>query len=98
MPETAPNDVPPPADDEAPPEDDDGWNVVSIPQATTFGDSDAVDSAPTVLNSYVSPAPATPVPENNRYGESVVREILNATFISEETVEPPRAAPSGMGA
>ncbi|MBK5238841.1 MAG: DNA polymerase III subunit gamma and tau [Actinomycetales bacterium] len=87
-----------PDDDEAPPEEDDGWNVVSIPQAPALGDSDAVGSAPTVLNSYVPPAPATPVPENNRYGESVVREILNASFISEETAEPARPSSSGMGA
>ena len=87
-----------PPEEDAPPEDDDGWNVVSIPQAPTFGDSDAVGSAPTVLNSYVPPAPATPVPENNRYGESVVREILNASFISEETAEPARPSSSGMGA
>ena len=103
LPETVANDVPPPTDDEAPPEDDedDGWNVVSIPQGPSGSGADSGasdgDTLATVLNSYVPPAPAPAVPENNRYGESVVREILNAAFISEETVEPSRPTSSGMG-
>lgn len=100
MPETTPNDVPPPADDEAPPEDDDGWKVVSIPQGSSGPGADANDvaSVDAVLNAYVPSEPTPSIPENNRYGESVVREILNASFISEETAEPARPSSSGMGA
>ncbi len=85
---------PPPADSDAPPDDDDGWNVVSIPQDDARRD---VDSVETVLNAYVPSEAPLAIPENNRYGESVVREILNASFISEETAEPPRPAGTHMG-
>jgi DNA polymerase-3 subunit gamma/tau len=83
------DDVPPPADSDAPPEEDDGWNVVSIPMGDTRSD---IDSVETVLSTYVPTEAPLTIPENSRYGESVVRELMNATFISEETVEPPRVA------
>jgi DNA polymerase-3 subunit gamma/tau len=92
---------PAPEDSEAPPEDDDGWNVVSIPQGAFSEGADSADdvaSVDAILNAYVPSEPAPTIPENNRYGESVVRELLNASFIAEETVEPPRPASSGMGA
>ena len=89
------DEVPLPADSDAPPDDDDGWNVVSIPQDDARDD---VDSVETVLSTYVPTQAPLTIPENNRYGESVVRELLNATFISEETVEPPRPRSSEMGA
>jgi len=99
-----------PAEEDAPPEDtapedtapddDGGWNVVSIPQGPSVHgvDADDVASVDEVLNAYVPSQPVASVPENSRYGESVVREILNATFISEETVEPTRPTSNGMGA
>ena len=93
-----PTDDQAPFDDDAPPEgEDDGWNVVSIPQGGG-ADGDDVASVEAVLNSYVPIEPASTIPDNNRYGESVVREILNAAFISEETVEPPRPSSNTMGA
>nr|WP_220475944.1 DNA polymerase III subunit gamma and tau [Alpinimonas psychrophila] len=105
------DDVPPEVDapplEEAPPEDDDGWNVVSIPNGAASSapnaadadiDVDDVASVDAVLNSYVPSEPVPTIPENNRYGESVVREILNASFISEETAEPARPTSTGMGA
>jgi DNA polymerase-3 subunit gamma/tau len=40
------------------------------------------------------PAPAERSPEERRrYGESVVREILNASFIEEQKIAPPAARP-----
>jgi DNA polymerase-3 subunit gamma/tau len=87
-----------PSAGEAPPEDDGGWNVVSIPQGFSDADSADVAAVDDVLNAYVPSEPAPTIPENSRYGESVVREILNASFIAEETVEPPRTTSNGMGA
>jgi DNA polymerase-3 subunit gamma/tau len=102
------DDAPPegdiPFESDAPPAEDDGWNVVSIPNGSSSGggssdaDSDDVASVDAVLNSYVPSEPVASIPENNRYGESVVREILNASFISEETAEPVRPASTGMEA
>jgi DNA polymerase-3 subunit gamma/tau len=102
------DDAPPegevPSESDTPPADDDGWNVVSIPNGSSSGggssdaDSDDVASVDAVLNSYVPSEPVASIPENNRYGESVVREILNASFISEETAEPVRPASTGMEA
>ena len=39
-------------------------------------------------------SPLRGVPQNSRYGEAVVREILNAQFLQEETIEP-RVTPRG---
>jgi DNA polymerase-3 subunit gamma/tau len=61
-------------------------------------DSDDVSSVEAVLNSYVPSEPVATIADDNRYGESVVREILNAAFVSEETAEPSRPFSSGMGA
>ena len=65
---------------ETPPEPDTepgGWAVTAIPE-----------SAPEVAP-RVSRAPeAKPVSTDKRYGESVVREVLNATFIEEQPLKP----------
>jgi DNA polymerase-3 subunit gamma/tau len=61
-------------------------------------DSDDVSSVEAVLNSYVPSEPVATIADDNRYGESVVREILNAAFVSEETAEPSRPFSSGLGA
>jgi DNA polymerase-3 subunit gamma/tau len=37
------------------------------------------------------------VPQNSRYGEAVVREILNAQFMHEETIEPKVAQQPSSG-
>ncbi len=76
------------------------WVVAPIPGAV---DEPAVEAAPTVeQNTEVPPAPDAP-PEpavkapaphatdgsgRQRYGEAVVREVLGATFLLEETLEP----------
>jgi DNA polymerase-3 subunit gamma/tau len=78
----------------------DGWATVQIPgskpkptfaddseaasssdtESATAGESDgAADEAPAAEDSK-----PTPVVDESRYGESVVREVLGATFLSEE--------------
>ncbi len=54
-----------------------GWAVAAIPESEP-------EQAP-----RVSRAPAPPAaPTDSRYGESVVRELLNASFIEEEPLKP----------
>jgi DNA polymerase III subunit gamma/tau len=74
--------------------DSDGWAVVSIP---TYDDADATPAAPTPLpeglmqkaSSLPAPAPKpAAAPASNRYGEAVVRELLKAEFIEEQTIAP----------
>jgi DNA polymerase III subunit gamma/tau len=73
--------------------DADGWAVVSIPNY----DDDAAPAKPTPLpeglmqkaSSLPAPAPkAAPAHVSNRYGEAVVRELLKAEFIEEQTIAP----------
>jgi len=56
-----------------------GWAVASIPA-----------SEPVAAERVQRPAPASQpkAPSDKRYGESVVREVLNATFIEEQPLAP----------
>ena len=60
--------------------DTEGWAVATIPQSEA-------PAAPAAPRSRVA-APAPQSEEKARYGESVVRELLNASFIEEQTVAP----------
>ena len=55
------------------------------------------DDAPT--KKHVPKPKAEPVAstEPARYGESVVREMLGASFIEEQAIAPKRRAPTGEG-
>ena len=83
--------APPPADDEAPEQTEPdvepgGWAVASIPpSAPTEAELRAQSAAARKPVVKEEPAPTT---ESVRYGEAVVREILNATFIEEQPVAP----------
>jgi DNA polymerase-3 subunit gamma/tau len=78
--------------------DAEGWAVAEIPgsvDASTAATADVKSTAaaaPTTKTTAVAPpaAKAAPssAPEPQRYGESVVREILGASFIEEQTVAP----------
>jgi DNA polymerase-3 subunit gamma/tau len=81
----------PPADDEAPePTEPDvepgGWAVASIPpSAPTEEELQAQRAAARKPAAKVVPIPTA---DDARYGESVVREILGASFIEEQPVAP----------
>jgi len=82
--ESPPDDLPEPPEPDVEPG---GWAVAAIPA------SEPVDEKPAPRQRPVaSVAPTTP--NDNRYGESVVREILNASFI-EEQPHVPRVIPRG---
>ncbi|BDZ51660.1 hypothetical protein GCM10025867_39010 [Frondihabitans sucicola] len=77
------------------------------PAGTDVGTGTA-EAAATTAATPVAPraAPRTPpraggsVPQNSRYGEAVVREILNAQFMHEETIAPrvtPQSGPPTTG-
>ena len=87
-----PLDTPPPADDmPEPPEpniEPGGWAVAAIPQ------SEPVATGPVQRSRAATPPPAPKTAESARYGESVVREILGASFI-EEQPHIPRVIPRG---
>lgn len=70
----------PPADD-YPPTDSAGWAVAAIPDAAPPAPE---PKAPRASRAAPTTAPAT----NARYGESVVRELLGASFIEEQPVAP----------
>ena len=88
----------PPFEEPAPSVSDDGWDVVAIPG----GGAPAVLEDEPVTEEVVAveeaPAPEAPAvkkltaeqaaQEDARYGEAVVREILDAKFIAEEVIEP----------
>ena len=100
LPEEPPADLDeePPFEEAAPPASDDGWDVVAIPG----GGAPAVREEEPVVEEVVEvaevAAPAAPAvkkltpeqaaQEDARYGEAVVRELLDAKFISEEVTEP----------
>ena len=100
LPEEPPADLDeePPFEESAPPASDDGWDVVAIPG----GGAPAVLEDETVVEEVViaseEPVPAAPAAkkltpeqsaqEDARYGEAVVRELLDAKFIAEEVTEP----------
>ncbi|MCU1440517.1 MAG: polymerase subunit gamma and tau, partial [Rhodoglobus sp.] len=73
----------PPAND-APPAttDAEGWAVVAIPASEPV----AQPSAPAKAARQKPDAPKSP--ESKRYGESVVRELLGASFIEEQPIAP----------
>jgi DNA polymerase-3 subunit gamma/tau len=81
--------TPPPADDEAPePTEPDvepsGWAVAAIPPSPpTQAELDAQRAA---ARKPAAKVVAPPTPEDSRYGEAVVREILGASFIEEQPV------------
>jgi len=99
LPEEPPADLDeePPFEEAAPPASDDGWDVVAIPGGgapAVLEDEPVVEE---VVVAEVAPpsAPAakklTPeqaAQEDARYGEAVVRELLDAKFIAEEVTEP----------
>ena len=76
--------VPPPEVEPAPepePEPEPaGWNVTEIPVAES---APAAEPEPAVEPEATSAAPA-----NARYGEAVVRELLNANFLEEQSLAP----------
>jgi DNA polymerase-3 subunit gamma/tau len=61
---------------------DDGWDVVEIPQSEVIEESVVVEVAE-----------PEPVVEDGRYGEAVVREILDAKFIGENITGPVPTVP-----
>jgi DNA polymerase-3 subunit gamma/tau len=100
LPEEPPADLEeePPFEESAPPVSDDGWDVVAIPGG---GAPAVLEEAPVVdevvevaeVAAPVAPAPKKLTPEqaaqeDARYGEAVVRELLDAKFIAEEFTEP----------
>jgi DNA polymerase III subunit gamma/tau len=77
--------APPPREAEAPPEPEPepepgGWNVTEIPVAEP---TDSAEPEPPAGPEVASAAPA-----NARYGEAVVRELLNANFLEEQSLAP----------
>lgn len=88
----------PPADlSEEPPVDepaDDGWDVVAIPSGTpaVLDDEPSTDSKtpvePEVADTGAQLSAEEAELQDRRYGEAVVREILDAKFISEEVTAP----------
>jgi DNA polymerase-3 subunit gamma/tau len=77
-------DAPEPTEPEAEPAvDEAGWAVAEIPGSAE------PEPAPRARTSIAAKAAAAPVSsEPQRYGESVVREILGASFIEEQAVVP----------
>ena len=66
----------------APEPADDGWDVVEIPQSEVIEEVVVVEVAE-----------PEPVVEDGRYGEAVVREILDAKFIGENITGPVPTVP-----
>jgi len=58
-----------------------GWAVASIPASEP-------EPAPRISRAPTKPVAEASTPENSRYGESVVRELLGASFIEEQKVAP----------
>jgi DNA polymerase-3 subunit gamma/tau len=100
LPEEPPADLEeePPFEESAPPVSDDGWEVVAIPGGgapAVLEEEPAVDE---VVEAAEVAAPVAPTAkkltpeqaaqEDARYGEAVVRELLDAKFIAEEVTEP----------
>ena len=79
-------DAPEPTEPEAEPAvDEAGWAVAEIP--ASIDDEAPVASKP-AQRASTAKAATTSAPEPQRYGESVVREILGASFIEEQSVAP----------
>jgi DNA polymerase-3 subunit gamma/tau len=76
-------DAPEPTEpDSEPVVDEAGWAVAEIPGSSLPEPVAAVTSTPATKEAVSS------APEAQRYGESVVREILGASFIEEQAVAP----------
>jgi DNA polymerase-3 subunit gamma/tau len=71
--------APVPEPDPEPEPEPAGWNVAQIPAAS--------ETAPEPEPETV-PEPATPATGTARYGEAVVRELLNANFLEEQSLSP----------
>ena len=71
---------------------DDGWATVEIPGSTkpVFAD-EVVPADEGALGSSAHSVPEPEADQDTRFGESVIREVLGATFVSEETTETPLA-------
>jgi DNA polymerase-3 subunit gamma/tau len=74
---------------------DDGWDVVAIPGGGTPAVLEVEEVAAEVVVEVVAPSepvkqltPEQAAVEDARYGEAVVRELLDAKFISEEVTAP----------
>lgn len=74
-----------------------GWSVAAIPGASEkpATPETSVESAPEPARAEEEPtapaprpAPISEIGGKQRYGESVVREVLGATFLAEEVLEP----------
>jgi DNA polymerase-3 subunit gamma/tau len=65
--------------------DEAGWAVAQIPASI---DEPVAKTARPAVAAAKATASAPSAPEPQRYGESVVREILGASFIEEQTVAP----------
>ena len=99
LPEEPPADLDdePPFEEVAPPASDDGWDVVAIPGG---GAPAVLEEEPVVEEVVVTEVEAPSAPaakkltpeqaaqEDARYGEAVVRELLDAKFIAEEVTAP----------
>ncbi|NHF63813.1 DNA polymerase III subunit gamma and tau [Chryseoglobus sp. KN1116] len=94
QPDPAPEPAPAPAASSAPVT---GWSVAPIPGASEkpATPEPAIESEPEPARAEEQPIAPTPRPApvseiggKQRYGESVVREVLGATFLSEEVLEP----------
>ncbi|CAN5468308.1 hypothetical protein BH10ACT7_BH10ACT7_20590 [soil metagenome] len=83
----------PPADTESAPEaaptDSEGWAVTAIPASEpTPAETAAAKSAAKAAKPAATPPTKAEAADKARYGESVVRELLGASFIEEEQVAP----------
>jgi DNA polymerase-3 subunit gamma/tau len=80
-------------EDSEPPIDESGWAVAAIPMSEAVA-AEAESAPKSASRSSAAPkAEDVKSSEPQRYGESVVREILGASFIEEQTIAP-RVAPS----
>jgi DNA polymerase-3 subunit gamma/tau len=83
--------------------DDSGWNVTVIPGAAAPATAATKTPSKSAPESPAKPAgrpagttTATTASGNARYGEAVVREILGANFLEEQSLSP-RDAPATLG-
>jgi DNA polymerase-3 subunit gamma/tau len=89
-----PTDIVPEPDD-LPPDPGESWAVVAIPTSQSVEGSQAPAPLPRTLPEAVPPTDAARAPAKShpgRYGESVVRELLQANFIEEQQL-PSRVVP-----
>jgi DNA polymerase-3 subunit gamma/tau len=99
LPEEPPADLDeePPFEEASPAASDDGWDVVAIPgsgaPAVLEDEPEVAEAEEPVAQSPAAPAakkltPEQAAHEEARYGEAVVRELLDAKFIAEEVTAP----------